>query len=116
MVGARARAAGLPRTRAVARAFHLRCRLDPSHGWMTLDRKSKRLNSSHTEIYHLSRHDALPIYGRRPSSGGGPAEDARGRPCFSPEMSTGSVARLDDLATVATATGLAPPTSRGSGP
>src|SRR5882672_7577106 len=27
-----------------------------------LDRKSTRLNSSHTEIYTLSLHDALPIY------------------------------------------------------
>src|SRR6476646_6067605 len=30
----------------------------------TLDRKSTRLNSSHTEIYTLSLHDALPIYRR----------------------------------------------------
>src|ERR671916_16555 len=29
------------------------------------DRKSTRLNSSHTEIYTLSLHDALPIYGQR---------------------------------------------------
>src|SRR6476646_2445692 len=28
------------------------------------DRKSTRLNSSHTEIYTLSLHDALPIYFR----------------------------------------------------
>src|SRR5476649_1144147 len=28
----------------------------------TADRKSTRLNSSHTEIYTLSLHDALPIY------------------------------------------------------
>src|SRR5215211_1335478 len=28
------------------------------------DRKSTRLNSSHTEIYTLSLHDALPIFGR----------------------------------------------------
>src|SRR5476649_2866870 len=28
-----------------------------------IDRKSTRLNSSHTEIYTLSLHDALPIYG-----------------------------------------------------
>src|SRR5476649_1278071 len=28
----------------------------------TRDRKSTRLNSSHTEIYTLSLHDALPIY------------------------------------------------------
>src|SRR5476649_262803 len=27
-----------------------------------LDRKSTRLNSSHTEIYTLSLHDALPIW------------------------------------------------------
>src|SRR5260221_572534 len=30
-------------------------------GQKTLDRKSTRLNSSHTEIYTLSLHDALPI-------------------------------------------------------
>src|SRR5882672_1406715 len=29
---------------------------------MLIDRKSTRLNSSHTEIYTLSLHDALPIY------------------------------------------------------
>src|SRR5476649_1638212 len=29
------------------------------------DRKSTRLNSSHTEIYTLSLHDALPISARR---------------------------------------------------
>src|SRR5476649_2367305 len=29
-------------------------------GWR--DRKSTRLNSSHTEIYTLSLHDALPIF------------------------------------------------------
>src|SRR5215211_321405 len=28
----------------------------------SLDRKSTRLNSSHTEIYTLSLHDALPIF------------------------------------------------------
>src|SRR5215204_5533029 len=32
------------------------------------DRKSTRLNSSHTEIYTLSLHDALPIYRRRPAA------------------------------------------------
>src|SRR5476649_2008790 len=31
----------------------------------TTDRKSTRLNSSHTEIYTLSLHDALPIYAFR---------------------------------------------------
>src|SRR5476649_220860 len=30
------------------------------------DRKSTRLNSSHTEIYTLSLHDALPIYACQP--------------------------------------------------
>src|SRR5476649_2671695 len=31
-------------------------------GWLPVrDRKSTRLNSSHTEIYTLSLHDALPI-------------------------------------------------------
>src|SRR5476649_195782 len=29
--------------------------------WRPTDRKSTRLNSSHTEIYTLSLHDALPI-------------------------------------------------------
>src|ERR687885_619707 len=33
-----------------------------------LDRKSTRLNSSHTEIYTLSLHDALPISARPCSS------------------------------------------------
>src|SRR5476649_707113 len=32
------------------------------------DRKSTRLNSSHTEIYTLSLHDALPISLKRPSA------------------------------------------------
>src|SRR6202012_1672808 len=36
----------------------MRCR--PPHP--ETDRKSTRLNSSHTEIYPLSLHDALPIY------------------------------------------------------
>src|SRR5919202_1341633 len=31
-------------------------------GRSRLDRKSTRLNSSHTEIYTLSLHDALPIF------------------------------------------------------
>src|SRR5262252_4599071 len=31
-----------------------------------LDRKSTRLNSSHTEIYTLSLHDALPILRQHP--------------------------------------------------
>src|SRR5882672_627340 len=34
-----------------------------SAGSWTPDRKSTRLNSSHTVIYTLSLHDALPIYG-----------------------------------------------------
>src|SRR5476649_2057086 len=33
-----------------------------SSGIWTVDRKSTRLNSSHTVIYTLSLHDALPIY------------------------------------------------------
>src|SRR5476649_1447599 len=32
-----------------------------SHSAWLIDRKSTRLNSSHTEIYTLSLHDALPI-------------------------------------------------------
>src|SRR5476649_1291930 len=31
---------------------------------VSIDRKSTRLNSSHTVIYTLSLHDALPIYAR----------------------------------------------------
>src|SRR5882672_2520213 len=34
----------------------------------TIDRKSTRLNSSHTVIYSLSLHDALPISPRRQSA------------------------------------------------
>src|ERR671932_448446 len=37
----------------------MRCRCRPGH--FPIDRKSTRLNSSHTEIYTLSLHDALPI-------------------------------------------------------
>src|SRR5476649_1223372 len=33
-----------------------------NHSLTLKDRKSTRLNSSHTEIYTLSLHDALPIY------------------------------------------------------
>src|ERR1044072_480844 len=33
----------------------------PRPEWPGADRKSTRLNSSHTEIYTLSLHDALPI-------------------------------------------------------
>src|SRR5215204_197789 len=40
------------------------------------DRKSTRLNSSHTEIYTLSLHDALPIF------------SARGRPSVAPARET----------------------------
>src|ERR687894_718137 len=43
-----------------------------------VDRKSTRLNSSHTEIYTLSLHDALPIYGRERSAPPRPREP-RGR-------------------------------------
>src|ERR1035437_121037 len=46
-------------------------------GWSvvvpTLDRKSTRLNSSHTEIYTLSLHDALPIW----CEGGAQAQGAQ---------------------------------------
>src|SRR5882672_9111299 len=37
----------------------------PSRTRGTIDRKSTRLNSSHTEIYTLSLHDALPIFKSR---------------------------------------------------
>src|SRR5476649_2370552 len=39
-------------------------------GDLAKDRKSTRLNSSHTEIYTLSLHDALPIYGAVPPEHG----------------------------------------------
>src|SRR6202012_5130317 len=39
---------------------HLQC--DSPFPIDAVDRKSKRLNSSHTEIYPLSLHDALPIF------------------------------------------------------
>src|SRR4030095_8628998 len=48
-------------------------------GLIFLDRKSTRLNSSHTEIYTLSLHDALPILRRwalRPNSGSQPTSCA----------------------------------------
>src|SRR6476646_8324818 len=59
---------------APSRCRH-RCRRRP-------DRKSTRLNSSHTEIYTLSLHDALPIShtGRVRSTNFG-AADARLTPC-----------------------------------
>src|SRR5476649_266871 len=41
------------------------------------DRKSTRLNSSHTEIYTLSLHDALPIY----ATPGGGSPEGRSEPC-----------------------------------
>src|SRR4030095_5489216 len=40
-----------------------RVRPGPGNRGPGLDRKSTRLNSSHTEISPLSLHDALPIYG-----------------------------------------------------
>src|SRR5476649_1876965 len=41
------------------RMGHIELASPTAHIW--LDRKSTRLNSSHTEIYTLSLHDALPI-------------------------------------------------------
>src|ERR1044072_214799 len=55
------------------------------------DRKSTRLNSSHTEIYTLSLHDALPICG----VGGGAAGDLEswwGVCAAGPEVSGGAAA------------------------
>src|ERR671916_537914 len=43
------------------------------------DRKSTRLNSSHTVIYTLSLHDALPIYETRQPSYRGAAPRLRAR-------------------------------------
>src|ERR671917_505887 len=45
-----------PAPPTAARGRSLRCRA------VVPDRKSTRLNPSHTEIYTLSLHDALPIY------------------------------------------------------
>src|ERR1035437_6373225 len=53
-----------------AGSVKMRCGVKSSHTMSTMrrpaaahiDRKSTRLNSSHTEIYTLSLHDALPIY------------------------------------------------------
>src|SRR5476649_818271 len=41
------------------------------------DRKSTRLNSSHTEIYTLSLHDALPIFGILQPVGGEAVVEAK---------------------------------------
>src|ERR687885_788999 len=41
-----------------------RARIAAQQARRLADRKSTRLNSSHTEIYTLSLHDALPISGR----------------------------------------------------
>src|SRR5882672_3023613 len=49
----------------------LPCRKPTCSCWrVSVDRKSTRLNSSHTEIYTLSLHDALPIYGTMLGPGG----------------------------------------------
>src|SRR5579875_1881380 len=57
---------------------------------MTPDRKSTRLNSSHTVIYPLSLHDALPIFRRPPMTCGTPAprhcERERKRARSNPEL------------------------------
>src|SRR5262252_2685725 len=47
---------------------------------LPLDRKSTRLNSSHTEIYTLSLHDALPISASPASSSAFPV--TRATPCW----------------------------------
>src|SRR5215218_6150208 len=56
------------------------------------DRKSTRLNSSHTEIYTLSLHDALPIYAGAPGRASfahdalaSNAPSSSGRRCAPPE-------------------------------
>src|ERR1044072_5470674 len=52
------------------------------------DRKSTRLNSSHTDIYPLSLHDALPIYahaGARPGVGAPRPGDGAGGPDRRPQ-------------------------------
>src|SRR5476649_1932596 len=49
---------GRPRRRAVSSSR----RAISGGREMARDRKSTRLNSSHTEIYTLSLHDALPIF------------------------------------------------------
>src|ERR1035437_10114161 len=44
-------------------------RITATHWSGAPDRKSTRLNSSHTDIYTLSLHDALPILSRQPHGG-----------------------------------------------
>src|SRR5215204_3595684 len=46
-------------------ARRVRCLPTPVEPVKLIDRKSTRLNSSHTVIYTLSLHDALPIYQHR---------------------------------------------------
>src|SRR5579875_975208 len=65
--------------------------------WMMsagIDRKSTRLNSSHTEIYTLSLHDALPIYARSHRAGD---ELDRGLERLPLARAVGLRRRLDDV-------------------
>src|SRR5476649_101545 len=55
------------------------CRNRGRHQCAGRDRKSTRLNSSHTVIYTLSLHDALPIYCAQASSRRDPSR--RRKPC-----------------------------------
>src|SRR5476649_2900602 len=59
------------------------------------DRKSTRLNSSHTEIYTISLHDALPIY-RADHVGAMIQDDETGR---GPD-GAGNVVRFDEAGAV----------------
>src|SRR5215204_1456087 len=62
---------------------HRRPRHPDPLGDLGIDRKSTRLNSSHTVIYTLSLHDALPIYAD-------PHQPARPRPPRHSGPATGS--------------------------
>src|SRR4029453_13076694 len=53
---------------ALASVTHLKPHGCASAALPPIDRKSTRLNSSHTEIYTLSLHDALPICVKRGST------------------------------------------------
>src|SRR5476649_1964634 len=54
-----------------------------------IDRKSTRLNSSHTVIYTLSLHDALPIYGVREELAGRSWKSANASDDFVTALPTG---------------------------
>src|SRR5476649_1728888 len=85
----------------VLRAEGYRVVLVNSNPATIIDRKSTRLNSSHTVIYTLSLHDALPIY--RPSlrvrllgNAGMPSAPRRGLPGGARELEPGDDHRSEE--------------------